>query len=321
MSCNKQPHETYVNINYNDRTYGDTYDYSVTLNNSINNVTEVQLLDISVEISDTIVRDRGFKFTIQSYNNKGNSIGATTVFEIFPKINNIVDAIDQFNKNNAGCTIGYPKDVSKINDYTYATFNLNIVEGASVTIFIDHNHFLEQYFNIPYDQIAICNEQGMKYINQTEKTRIVFITTGITSALITSTEAFLLTNNTRSLMPNAETCSTEPLGTKSVVVFLNSINGDSFNSTITNNNATTNSFFIIDTNSQKISSVPTNAITVIGISTPVRNVPLISKKFSVPIKISGLRVKLIYSDNTRYAVNEVSGRGKSTLMLKFISSQ
>lgn len=321
-SCSSVNNDIYININYNDRTHGDTSDYTVTFNNTINNVSEIQLLDISAEVSDTITRNGSMNFYIRSLNATGSFQGNQRTFSINPRINNKKAAIEEFNNatQGAGCTIYTPSEAQDY-DYTYATFSLTIVTGAAVTIFNDTNGFLEKYLNIPYNQIVICNEEGLQYITQTDKTYVYFYQPGETTVTLNSLESFILTANDSSIFPNVSGTYTEPLNDNSIIFFLNSINGDSFNSMVTNDNNTTNSFFILDTNQFRIHNENTEAVTIVGMSTPVRNVPLITKKFNIPIKISGLRIKCIYSDNSKYAVNEYANRGKTTLTLRVITSK
>ena len=320
-NCVKINTDYYININYSDRNYGSPDNYTVILNNAISNVTEIKLLDISAEVSDTIIRSGSCIFTVNSYDSSGNSLNTFNT-SIYPKYNNIKESIELFNLElDAYCNITVP-DNSRNNNLTYATFTLLNNSNDAAIVFTDHQGILEKFYNIPYNKFYIINNPDViNSLNSqdfnSEKVYIFYNNnaTNPEPLVINSLYSFTYTSVSTQLHPNADTTYTEPLQNKSIVFFLETINGDSINSMISNNNNVNNSFFILDPSLTIMNNIMTSTVSVTSMSTPIRNVPLINKVFTIPIKITGFKIRVMYSDNSKYTLDESANRGKTTMTL------
>lgn len=328
-----------IYINSVFRSAGTVSEYTMQLDKGVDNVEYIELIDTTVEYSDVIFRNGGMKFTISRYNVETNDnnnvlVDAGTLTKIFhPYVHDIAQSIIDFNDLFNNITIVVENTGSAVDDYSYVTLNINndILSNNDIVVIRDHDRFLSNYFNIPYEQIIIANPtkvlngitiSTMSFVKKLTAVTpmpynyIHYINPAVTSLKLVSKETFLFTRYLNPRIPLQNEQYSEPLKNKSIGIFLETINGVNIDLVNTAGGIFNNCFYVHDNTSQRIRNISTASMNIMGISSVARELPHIRFYFNTPTTIHGFKVKLLYSDGTPYVVNEMNQTGKSTIVLK-----
>lgn len=330
--------EKLIYINSEFRSAGHIADYTIQLDKNIKNVEYIEMIDTTVEYSDIVFRKGAMQFTITRYNiepiDEVNTLVETACLskEFHPYVHNNVQAIHDFNDLFDNIAIMTSSSGEIHDDFGYVDLKINdaIMKENDVVVITDHNGFFSNYCQIPYQQIIVA--KPTKTINNITISVMGFIKNLTTSTPIpynyihyisqegdlnlTSREAFLLTKYKNPNIPMKDQQYSEPLHNRSIGMYLETINGTNIDLVNTNGGVFNNCFYVHDNTSQRIRNIATAALSVMGISSVARELPHIHFKFNTPTNINGFRVRLVFSDGTPYAVNEMNQTGKSTILLK-----
>ena len=327
-----------IYINSVFRSAGAISEYTFQLDKGVDNVEYLELIDTTVEYSDVIFRNGGMKFTVSRYNitsvNDVNTLVEASVLtkSFHPYVHNNAQAIMDFNTLFNNIVIIAQNTGAMTDDYSYVTLNISndIMSDNDIVVIRDHDRFLSNYFNIPYEQIIIANPtkvlngitiNTMSFVKNLTTTvpapfNYIYYINGTTSLSLVSKETFLYTRYLNPRIPLEKEQYSEPLKNKSIGVFLETINGVNIDLVNTTGGIFNNCFFVHDNTCQRIRNISTAAMSIMGISSVARELPHVKFYFNTPTTIHGFKVKLLYSDGTPYVVNEMNQTGKSTIVLK-----
>lgn len=330
-----------IYINSDFRSAGTVSEYTIQLDKGVKNVEYIELIDTTVEYSDIVYRNGAMQFTLTRYNietvNNVNTLVEQSYLtkSFHPFVHNNAQAIADFNKlfNNVSISVAATGAIH--DDYSYVTLNIgnDIISDNDIVVIHDHNNFLSNYFNIPYTQIIIANPskvlngitisimsfvKSLTLLTPQPYNYIHYINSEALS--LVSREAFLYTNYTNPNLPLTDQQYSEPLHNRSIGMYLETINGTNIDLVNTNGGVFNDCFYVHDNTSQRIRNISTSAMSILGISSVARELAHIKFYFNTPTTINGFKVRLVYSDNTPYVVNEMNQVGKSTIMLRAHSS-